>query len=228
MSMSFREVDPYLNPKNKDLPRPEVLGKAAKEAQEARLKRVYAHCYEKKGNRHSDWSPYYQSSYAGHDTSDRKNLVGGTHLVPMALRYIPPCERYDALDGGKAREAADRKAKDDKQGIPDWSPYFRGRDEEAARCGRPPRPAAPAPASRRASARADSRPASAAATTRSAAATTRSFASTTTTFADGEPLRSQRHMFETTNRQRAREEAFFRERRASRPQSASSSRRRAW
>ena len=61
------------------------------------------------------------------------------HLVPMALRYIPPCERYDALDGGKAREAADRKAKDDKQGIPDWSPYFRGRDEEAARCGRPPR-----------------------------------------------------------------------------------------
>lgn len=204
MSAVFREVDPYLNPKNKFNPRPDVLSAAAKEAQEARLRRVYAHRYEKKTNRHPDWSPYYQPGYEGHDTSSRKNLVGGTHLVPMHLRHIPKTTRYDALDGGKAREAADRKAEEDKQGIPDWSPYFRGKNDPSSTRspGRPPRPA-------------------------SACATGRSFSATSFTDPD-KPLESSRHMFETTTRQRAREEEFFRLRRAARPKSASSSRRRAW
>ena len=134
------------------------------------------------------------------DTSSRKNLVGGTHLVPMSLRYIPPTERKEALDGGMARQAADRKAKDDKQGIPDWSPYFRGHDNPMQR------------------------PKSAGAGRRRPPADT---------FAEFQvvdpkvPLKSAPHQFDTTTRARAREEAFFRERRKARPQSASATRR-AW
>ena len=203
MSNTFRIVDPYLNPKNRGMPRPEVLAEAAKKEREYQARTSRERKAAKGCDRHPDWSPYFQRKYEPVDTSSRKNLVGGTHLVPMSLRYIPPTERKEALDGGMARQAADRKAKDDKQGIPDWSPYFRGHDNPMQR------------------------PKSAGAARRAPDAASQTF-SETKVFDPKEPLASSRHQFDTTNRARAREEAFFRERRARRPQSASATRRRAW
>ena len=130
-SRKFKAFDIYKNPKNLEIaPVEDYVEECRRQRryqQAERLKRMKA----KGADRHPDWSPYFRSSYEGADQSKRKNLVCG-ELIPQKLRQYP-VNFTQPFDGGAGRAAADKKAQDDKQGVPDWSPYFRGYDNPMQR-----------------------------------------------------------------------------------------------
>ena len=130
-SRKFKAFDIYKNPKNLEIAPVEDY------VEECRRQRRYQQAEREKrmrakgSDRHPDWSPYFRSSYEGADQSKRKNLVCG-ELIPQKLRQYP-VNFTQPFDGGAGRAAADKKAQDDKQGVPDWSPYFRGYDNPMQR-----------------------------------------------------------------------------------------------
>ena len=130
-SRKFKAFDIYKNPKNLEIAPVEDY------VEECRRQRRYQQAEREKrmkakgADRHPDWSPYFRSSYEGADQSKRTNLVCG-ELIPQKLRQYP-VNFTQPFDGGAGRAAADKKAQDDKQGVPDWSPYFRGYDNPMQR-----------------------------------------------------------------------------------------------
>ncbi|KAJ1451672.1 hypothetical protein M885DRAFT_620681 [Pelagophyceae sp. CCMP2097] len=118
-------IDPRKNPKNAGMPSVADLEATCLEARRRQAEERKQRRHDFKTTRHPHWSPYYEAPNKERPVSvARPNVVDGG-LVPMKYRQAPK-KHMEPLDGGSARFEADERAQQDKKGIPQWSPYFRG------------------------------------------------------------------------------------------------------